>query len=213
MKAGILFDLDGTLWDSSLQVATSWQLALSDYFGNERQITIQDIQGVMGMPMDKIRDKLFSDLPMDQREEIMRHCVVVENEYLLQHGGELFPHLIQVLQELSKTYFLGIVSNCQVGYIEAFLEHHGLAQYFSDYESFGATGLQKGENIKLVVERNQLKPCLYVGDIQGDYVATCEAGLPFVHAGYGFGSIDAQVPRIMDLQELPELAAKILAQE
>ena len=30
MKKGVLFDLDGTLWDSSREVAESWVLALRD---------------------------------------------------------------------------------------------------------------------------------------------------------------------------------------
>ena len=131
-------------------------------------------------------------------------------EYLRQRGGILFPHLKEVLEQLSKDYFLAIVSNCQVGYIEAFLEYHQLGDYFSDTENFGRTGLQKGDNIRLVCDRNQLDRAVYLGDIQGDYDSACKAGIPFILAGYGFGQVDAEVPVIQSLQELPEAAAKIL---
>ena len=32
MKKGILFDLDGTLWDSSEGVAASWEKSLDEHF-------------------------------------------------------------------------------------------------------------------------------------------------------------------------------------
>ena len=47
-----------------------------------------------------------------------------ENEYLSIHGGTLYPGLEDTLKELKKNYRLFIVSNCQSGYIEAFLHAH-----------------------------------------------------------------------------------------
>ena len=63
-----------------------------------------------------------------------------------------------VLKE--KGYNLYIVSNCQSGYIEAFLEHYGFGHYFEDIECFGNNGLKKGDNIRNVVdnyERENIK--------------------------------------------------------
>ena len=89
-----------------------------------------------------------------------------------------------------------------MGYIEAFYKSHGLEKYFTDYENPGRTGLSKGENIKLVIERNNLKKPVYVGDTNGDYLATKVAGIPFIHAKYGFGKIEDQVIEINDIREL-----------
>ena len=112
--------------------------------------------------------------------------------------------LEETLRKLKeKGYFLYIVSNCQVGYIEAFLEFHGLSAYFEDYESFGGTGREKGYNIRLVAERNHLDQAVYVGDTQGDYMAATEAGLPFIHARTGYGTVEAETPYITKLEELP----------
>lgn len=204
MKQGILFDLDGTLWDSSRQVVESWNETLKRQPDIHRQITIEDMQGFMGLPMDEIGRRCFQGQGLtDERiVEIMRNCEQEENEYIRLHGGVLFPHLEEVLQDLSKDYFLAVVSNCQVGYIEAFLEYHKLSSYFNDFESFGNTGMQKGDNIRLVCERNQLEQAVYLGDIQGDYDSACKAGIPFILAGYGFGTVDADVPVIQSLLEL-----------
>jgi phosphoglycolate phosphatase len=103
---------------------------------------------------------------------------------------------------LQEQYHLYIVSNCQSGYIEAFLEYYGFGHYFEDIECFGNNGFPKGDNIRLVAERNQLDRAVYVGDIQGDYDASCKAGVAFLHAAYGFGTIDTEVPAIQQFSDL-----------
>ena len=85
---------------------------------------------------------------------------------------------------------LFIVSNCQSGYIELFLEKTGLADCITDSECAGRTGLSKGPNIRLVADRNHLQNPVYVGDIDGDRQASEEAGVKFCHASYGFGKVE-----------------------
>ena len=210
MKKGIIFDMDGTLWDSASGVAKSWTRVVNQEYDKERVITTQDIQSVMGKTMDKIAEILFPDLEETARLELIDHCGKDENDYLREHGGELFPQLEETLKVLKEKYHLYIVSNCQSGYIEAFLEHYGFGHYFEDIECYGNNLLQKGENIRLVVERNGLTDAVYVGDIQGDYDATMEAGLPFIHAAYGFGTIAQKTAKINSLSELPKVAEEIL---
>lgn len=204
MKHGVLFDLDGTLWDSGEAVVASWNEVLEQIPDVNRHLTIEDMHSYMGLPMDEIGRRCFAGQGLTQERiiEIMRTCELHENDYIIEHGGVLYPQLEQVLQDLSKDYFLAIVSNCQVGYIEAFLEYHKLGAYFSDFESYGNTGLQKGDNIRLVCDRNHLDKAVYLGDIQGDYDSACKAGIPFILAGYGFGTVDANVPVINGLSEL-----------
>lgn len=215
MRQGILFDLDGTLWDSSRQVVESWNEVLAQQPDVERQITIEDMQGFMGLPMDEIGRRCFQGQGLTEVRirEIMKACEDYENDYIRRHGGILFPNLEEVLQDLSGDYFLAVVSNCQVGYIEAFLEYHQLSEYFADFESFGNTGLQKGDNIRLVCDRNQLTRAVYLGDIQKDYEAAVQAGIPFILAGYGFGEVDADVPIIESLRELRSTVERVFSDE
>lgn len=211
MKQGILFDLDGTLWDSGETVVASWNEVLEQMPDVERRLTVKDMHSFMGLPMDEIGRRCFAGQGLSKQRiaDIMKACELHENDYILEHGGVLFPNLETVIQELSKEYFLAIISNCQVGYIEAFLQHHKLGMYFSDFESYGNTGLQKGDNIRLVCDRNHLDEAVYLGDIQGDYDSACKAGIPFIHAGYGFGTISAQTPVIYSLEELKAAVEKI----
>ena len=206
MKKGILFDLDGTLWDSAEGVAASWNQILEKRNRPERA-TVEWVHSIMGKTMDVIAKEFF---PREQPEDAVRmmaECLENENDYLRQHGGILFAGLEETLARLkAQGYFLAIVSNCQEGYIEAFLAHHRLEQYFEDTENFGRTGHGKGYNIGLVVRRNGLTRALYLGDTQGDMDAALEAGIPFLHAAYGFGAVPAGTPAIQDIRELAERA-------
>ena len=212
MKKGIIFDMDGTLWDSSEGVAKSWTRVVNEEYDRARVITTKDMQKVMGKTMDKIAEILFPNLDEEARLALMSHCCKYENEYLLEHGGVLFPQLEETLKVLKEKYHLYIVSNCQSGYIEAFLEHYGFGHYFDDIECYGNNLLSKGKNIRLVVERNELSDAVYVGDIQGDYDATMEAGLKFIHAAYGFGTIEQETAKINNFTELPAAVAEILGE-
>ena len=69
----------------------------------------------------------------------------------------------------------------------------------------GRTGLTKGENIKLVIKRNNLKNPIYVGDTQGDANAAKFAGVPFIFAEYGFGEVEEYNESIKSFNELLKL--------
>lgn len=205
MKTGIIFDMDGTLWDSSENVAASWTEKLRSIGSDRPEITKEDIMGIMGMTMDRVADIIFAGLPKEKRMELLELCCVYENDYLRKHGGVLYPELEDTLAVLKEKYSLYIVSNCQKGYIEAFLDHFGFWKYFDDIECYGNNLLEKGDNIALLAKRNFLERAFYVGDIQADYDATMKAGYEFIHAAYGFGTIDHSVPELKQFKDLPAL--------
>lgn len=186
---GIIFDLDGTLWDSCRSVADSWRLSLNERHGGLIQPTEQDIRGIMGMTLEQIAQKLFS--PYGARAlEVCSDCIDHEYEYIAVHGGSLYPGVEALLNSLKPRHKLYIVSNCQCGYIECFTGFTGLGGCFDGYECSGSTGLSKSENIRLVVQRAGLSSPVYVGDTHMDELSAREAGLPFIHAAYGFGSAE-----------------------
>jgi len=201
MKKGIIFDLDGTLWDSTHTVLPVWNAAFAR--GGARTITHAELCSYMGKTMAQIGEIVMPELSYERQIEIMRDCFRGEQPVLREKGADCYPNLKETLAVLSKTYTLAIVSNCQDGYIEAFLEYYGFDRYISDLEC-AKTGLTKGENIALVCRRNALDCAVYVGDTQGDLDAADAAGLPFIWASYGFGSINRELPSIADLSELPE---------
>ena len=205
MKTGIIFDMDGTLWDSAAGVAESWNEAILAYGYERKPLTAGDIQSVMGKTMEDIADILFPELKVMQRKELLDLCCRLENDYLRRHGGLLYPDIRKTMEKLKVNYHLYIVSNCQAGYIEAFLDYYKFHDLIEDIECYGNNDKPKGENIALLYQRNDLQDAVYVGDIQGDYDASMSAGVRFIHAGYGFGKVEADVPEIQKFSDLIEV--------
>lgn len=209
-KKGIIFDMDGTIWNSAEAVAKCWDEVVQAYPGVRCTITTKDVMGVMGKTMDVIAETLFPALPSAERIKLLDKCCDAENAYLRAHGAVLYPALADTLAALKQHYHLYIVSNCQKGYIEAFLDHYDYWHFFEDIECYGNNELKKGANIRLLAARNSLTKAVYVGDIQGDYDAAMEAGVGFIHAAYGFGHVAADVPAISQLSDLPKAVQSVL---
>lgn len=186
----IIFDMDGTLWDSSQSVADSWNEVISELPDVDITVTRRDIQGIMGLTMDVIADRFFGNTSKKRRMEIMEACGDHENDYLLKHGGILYENAEKTLSALSEKHRLFIVSNCQKGYIEAFLKYYGLEKLFDGHICWGDNNYSKGDNIKYITEKYSIADSVYVGDTQGDCDSAYYAGAKFIHAAYGFGTAD-----------------------
>ena len=198
-RKAVIFDLDGTLWDSSQQIVEAWNPVLRVH---GKEITVEQMCGFMGKTLTVIGSLIFPDKTEKEYMKIMAECSKAEHPYVRQHGGVLYLHLEEVLKELSRNFFLAIVSNCQDGYVQAFLDHYEFWKYFDDIEMAGRTGRSKGENISLVVKRNHIEKAVYVGDTSGDQEAAKLAGVPFIYAAYGFGDVsspDFMINQISDL--------------
>ena len=203
-EKGILFDLDGTLWDSAEGVAESWSTALIQ-LGRPERCTVDMCHRLMGKTMVDIARIMFPDEKLEEAERLLKVCTDAENAWLAERGGQLYEGMMETLEGLKNAgYFLAVVSNCQEGYIEAFIHAHHLEALFDDTECYGHTRKLKGDNVRLVVERNGLSEAIYVGDTMGDYEAATHAGVGFIHAAYGFGTVPQGTAAVKDIRELME---------
>ena len=201
----IIFDVDGTLWDSTESVAASWNKAIREHSSLNLTLEPVSLSRVFGKTMTEIADTLFPSLSADERMKLLEVCFDEENRYLEDHPGILYPDVARTIKELSLSCPLYIVSNCQCGYIEVMLRTTGLAPYIRDHLCFGETQVPKGETIRMLIERNNLQSPVYVGDTQGDADSCKAAGIPFIFAEYGFGDVPDAQTRIHAFSDLTKL--------
>ncbi len=211
-KTAVIFDLDGTLWDAAETIAPAWNAYLA---GREIELrmTPDACRACCGKTLPEIAAMLFPEAEPGWREEVIVGCCDAECVPLAKLGGRLYPDLESVLETLHRDHFLAVVSNCGLGYIEAFFSGNHTGRYFDDYENAARTGLSKGENIRLVMERNGIERAVYVGDTEGDRQAALRAGVPFIHAAYGYGSVEgSQHSRIEAPSQLPGVVKQLIAE-
>jgi phosphoglycolate phosphatase len=202
----IIFDLDGTLWDSTGNVALAWEQARKQVDYVTEAITVQSVKSITGMAYDAIFEVLLPDLGVEKRNYFKALCAQSEIDTLHVIGGDLYPGLGDTVKYLAGKYKLFIVSNCQSGYIETFLSHCPVAEYFSGHQCYGTKGRPKAENIRDIVNDQHLQAPVYIGDTKGDYDSATKAGVPFIFADYGFGKVEeGQIATISGLSDLVEL--------
>jgi phosphoglycolate phosphatase len=202
---GIVFDLDGTLWNTNAACAAGWNRVLARHGIPFREITAADVRGVAGKPHEACIREVFRGLAEEHVRVLVAETPEEDNRMVRDLGGTLYPGVEAGLERLSGSHPLFIVSNCQSGYIETFLRYTGFEDLFRDFECWGDTGSPKADNLRDVIARNRITAPLFVGDTEGDRLAATVCRVPFVHASYGFGECVAPDFRVSSFSELLEL--------
>lgn len=199
----IIFDLDGTLWDTTELSAKAYSHALSEDGRCSLNVTPYMIKQEFGKTVSMIANDLFPEFDKTTQTELMKKCDCLNTSYLEDSDSNmLYPNVRETLASLCCECRLYIVSNCQAGYIEMFLNKYGLEPYIADTECFGNTGKGKAENIQQLMTRNHINAAIYVGDTEGDYESATKAGIPFIFASYGYGNIKQSAHSINCFSEL-----------
>lgn len=200
----LIFDIDGTLWDSREIVARGYNDYLREIGRADLQVDAQYLKTLFGKTMTEIADIMLADIEAPRRYEIMGGCMEREDEFLHDDPCDIaFPGVKETLRELKEHYRLFIVSNAQCGYPELMMDKLGIRELFEGWMCFGDTGLPKGDTIRILMERYHIDDALYIGDTQGDLEASQRAGIPFIFCGFGFGAPERYDARIEEFRELP----------
>ncbi len=158
---GVIFDLDGTLWDASASATKAWNRALSKCGHSDHLVTIEELKAFTGIRIEIILEEKFAFMGKKGILEFLGVYRNMELEEMRKGGGALYPDVEIVVKTLFRTKRLFIVSNCLVGYIENFFHHSKLGPCFAGYESTGRTGRPKHENIRKVMNEHGVRMAVY----------------------------------------------------
>ena len=202
----LIFDIDGTLWDSRELVAQGYNVQLQQEGLEHLCVNAEILKTVFGKINTEIAEILFASLPEADRYPLLERCMEQENEILHKDECRIgYPKVKETLEKLREKHRLFIVSNSQCGYPELCMEKLGIRQLFSGYLCFGQTLTCKGETIKKLMKDYNITSACYIGDTQGDLEASELAGIPFVFCTFGFGDPKTYWKKIDSFEQLLEL--------
>ena len=202
----LIFDIDGTLWDSRALVAEGYNIQLKAEGLDHLCTNAEVLRPLFGKVMTEIGDVLFASIPLPERYELMERCMETENKYLFENECKIgYPLVKETMEALAKDHRLFIVSNSQCGYPELCMDKLGIRDLISGYLCFGDTGTCKGETIKTLMAKHGITDACYIGDTQGDYEAAVHANIPFVWCTYGFGTPDGYDVKVDSFAQLNEI--------
>ena len=202
----LIFDIDGTLWDSRQIVADGYNHHLRSIGRPDLQVDAEYLKALFGKTMTEIADIMLSSIPAPERYDVLLGCMEEEHRFLEKDPCNIaFPGVRETLETLYSSYPLYIVSNAQQGYPELMMDKLGIRHLFRGWLCFGDTGTSKGETIRTLMTRHGIENAWYIGDTQGDLEASRAAGIPFVFCRFGFGSpeeFDAAIGEFSQLRDL-----------
>ena len=209
MKA-LIFDIDGTLWDTRAISVRGYNKAMDEFGRPDLYVTAEYLATLFGRTGPEIADIVFADFPPEKRMDLFNR--VLELEDIELHNDpcqEDFPGVRDTLRALYGQYRLFVVSNCDCGYPELMMDKLGLADIFEGHMCHGDTHLPKGDTILALMERHGIEDAVYIGDTQGDLVASRKADIPFIYCSYGFGTPTEWDARLDNFSQLPDVLKTI----
>ena len=199
----LIFDIDGTIWDSRAIVAEGYNVQLKKEGMEHLSVTPEILKTVFGKTNMEIANILFVSLPEAERYPLLERCMEQENRLLHENECRIgYPKVKETLEKLHEKHRLFIVSNSQGGYPELCMEKLGLTHLFSGHLCYGQTLTCKGETIKKLMADHNITSACYIGDTPGDLDATELAGIPFVFCTFGFGNPTHYWKKIDSFEEL-----------
>ena len=202
----LIFDIDGTLWDSRELVAKGYNLQLHQEGLDSLQVNAAQFLPLFGKVAEDIADVLFPSIPAPERYNLMYRCMAAEESYMKDDPCDVgYPGVKETLEALSKKHRLFIVSNSQKGYPELCMEKLGISSLCQGHLCYGDTGTEKGLTIRTLMDKHHITDALYIGDTLADQQAADLAGIGFIWCSYGFGKPEHFNAKIDSFPQLLEL--------
>ena len=201
----VIFDIDGTLTNSTHAIIRSWNRYLENSGHPHRLLDEELAASLMGKTMDDWAMAVLPDLPLEEARRMTEEMEEAENTEIRTNGTDLYPYIRETFEHLSKDYELFILSNCGKGYIEAVMAYAGIEAYVKGHLCYGDNLLDKPDNLRKMIKDYGLKHPVYVGDTARDKECCEIANVPFIFVSWGFGDVPDARYRCDNIKDLPDI--------
>ncbi len=201
----LIFDLDGTLVDTRIDITASINFIRSEIYGLP-PLAEQEIVSLMNRPGLNLAYEFYGVEHYDKRARVMfeehysRQCLQNAKSF------EGIPELLQKLDESGIEMF--VATNAPTVTSKIILQNCGIGKYFADV--VGADRVSKPkphpQMLETIIKSRNRGGCWMVGDSMKDVMAAQGAGITPIFAQWGFGAettaeveVEIKVKRPIDI--------------
>ena len=185
----LIFDVDGTLFDTSEGIISSVKYALKkNKLSLSHETNYQ--RTFIGPPIQNTLKRLFPHLSEERVKEV---ALDFRNQYkdVDLCKATPYPHLYEVLDELTKRGIkIAVATFKREDYAYDIVDHFGITKYTDNIFGQDFDGKRdKADIIELAIKKSGLpkESCLMIGDTSSDGDAAKKAGIDFLEVTFGFG--------------------------
>ena len=187
-EKNLIFDFDGTLFDSAPEILE----CLKKVFHLNKLKSENDFnESLIGPPIKEMLKKLVQKKDIGMIDKIIKDFInLYDSEYC--YKTKLYDGVKKTLEILAEEKQLILITNKRISPTEKMLKNSGIIDFFEDYFSVDPNNTSKKNKsilIKNTIKDLDINPdnCVYIGDTEGDFIASNNNGIKFIYAGWGYG--------------------------
>lgn len=210
MVQSLIFDMDGTLF----QTDKILELSLDDTFTYLRSLNewdtvtpIDKYREIMGVPLPKVWETLLPNHSNEIREQTDAYFLERLIENIRSGKGALYPNVKEVFNYLKEVNCsIYIASNGLTEYLEAIVNYYKLDNWVIETFSIQQIEtLDKGDLIKSIIKKYNIKKAAVVGDRLSDINAAKDNDLIAIGCNFDFAKKEELALADLIIDDLIEL--------
>ena len=200
----LIFDLDGTLFDSAPEILVCLKKALQL---NNVDINDNLNKSIIGPPLKETLKNLVQKKDTVKIDKIIENFIeLYDSDYC--YKTKLYKGVQETLKILEKKKNLILITNKRIVPTEKMLKNSKIIELFDNYFSVDPNDQSKKDKSTLIsktIKDYKINPqnTAYIGDTMGDFIASKKNNIKFIFAGWGYGEYveDADL-HLTDIREM-----------
>ena len=200
-----MFDIDGTLLDSAIDICGAVEQALAGT--NCKPVSFEHLRSYIGLHLQALFGDLFPEYTQDQTDRLIQDY---RTHYLARKHAQttIHPGVPEALAQLGGRKSTATTKGTPT--TRLILEQFGLLRYFDHVQGTDGIPCKPAPDVVLAaLEALSARPqdCLFIGDSPADMEAGRRAGVQICAVRYGYGNPEELVRWkpdywVSDLREL-----------